>query len=111
MEGEVERIRNSQNVSVQYVTHKVFLPPDTAYDPATNYNSHDEELVSRNHIVREGQEGRDVEELENDKKQWWTPQAILDNNTFFGKGEVSFSKTHYWAHIGKQIQKTVIGVP
>ena len=52
-----------------------------------------------------GQEGRAVEELEKDKKLWWTPQAILDNNTVFDKGEVFFGKTLYWAQIGKTIQK------
>ena len=34
-------IRNSQNISIQYVTRKVLVPPDAADDPATNYNSHD----------------------------------------------------------------------
>ena len=63
----------------KYVTRKVIVPPAVADDPTTNYNSHDEELVSRNRIVRKGQEGRAVKELENNKKQWWTPQAILDN--------------------------------
>ena len=103
-------VRKSQNVSVRYVTRKDVVPPPIADDPATNYNSHDEELFSRNRIVREGQEERAVEELENGKKQWWTPQAILDNNTVFDKGEMCFSKTRYWAHIGKTIQ-TVMGVP
>ena len=98
-------IRNSQNISTQYVTRKVLIPPDVVDDPATNYNSHDEEVVSRNRIVREAEEGREVEELESNKKEYWTPQAILDNNTVFDKGEVSFSKTRYWAHIGKHIQK------
>ena len=78
-------IRNSQDDSVRYFTCKDLVPPPVADDPATNYNSHDEELARRNRIVRVGQEGRAVKELENDKKQWWTPQAVLDNNTVFDK--------------------------
>ena len=57
-------VRNSANISVQYVTRKVVIPPPIANDPATNYNSHDEEVVSRHRIVREVEEGRDASDFE-----------------------------------------------
>ena len=60
--------RNSQNIPVQYVTRKVIIPLPAADDPATNYNSHDEELVSKNRIVLEGEEGRDANDFENNKR-------------------------------------------
>ena len=51
---KLNNVRSSQNVSVRYVPRKDVVPPPIADDPATNYNSHDEEPVSRNRIVREG---------------------------------------------------------
>ena len=98
-------VRNSRNISVQYVTRKNVIPPPIAEDPATNYNSHDEEVVARHRIVMVGQEGRDASEFETHKRECWTPQAILDNKIVYDKGELSFGKTRYWSHVNKTTQK------